>query len=462
MSNTRQLKLGAMVHGVGHGWGEWRHPDAQADASVNFGWYKGQVKLAEAAKFDFVFIADSLHIHEKSSPHYLNRFEPLTILSALAATTENIGLVATVTVSYTEPFQVARQFASLDHISGGRAGWNVVTYWLSGTAENHSKGEHPPHAVRYRIAKEHLSVVKGLWDSWEDDAFARNKQTGEFFTPGKLHALNHQGDFFQVKGPLNIARSKQGQPLIFQAGTSEDGRNFAAEHSDAIFVHAETFDESYAYAQDLKKRATGFGRNADTLSILPGIRPIVGRTPEEVESRYQQAVDLVSIEDAIVALGRPFNDHDFSQYPLDAPFPELGDLGSNSQKGGSDRIKQLAREKNLTLREVALHFSRPHREFVGTPDQVADTIEQWFKGGASDGFIINSLLPDGLKYFTELVVPLLQQRGLFRSEYQGSTLRENFGLDVPVNRYSAERETPSSVAPQAAANAKPTAQEALA
>ncbi|HEX8541817.1 MAG TPA: LLM class flavin-dependent oxidoreductase [Pseudomonas sp.] len=439
MSKQRQLKFGAMVHGVGHGWGEWRHPNALADASVNFGFYKQQAQLAEAAKFDFVFIADSLHIHEKSSPHYLNRFEPLTILSALAATTENIGLVATVTVSYTEPFQVARQISSLDHISGGRAGWNVVTSWLSGTADNFSKAEHPPHAVRYRIAKEHVSVVKGLWDSWEDDAFARNKQTGEFFTPGKLHALNHQGEFFSVKGPLNIARSKQGQPLIFQAGTSEDGRNFAAEYSDAIFVHAETLEESQAYYRDLKKRAVGFGRDPLDLSILPGIRPIVGRDDAEVESRYQQAVELVSIEDAIVALGRPFNDHDFSQYPLDAPFPELGDLGSNSQKGGSDRIKQLAKDEGLTLREVALHFSRPRREFVGTPNQVADAIQTWFEQEAADGFIINSLLPDGLKYFTELVVPVLQERGLFRGDYSGSTLREHFGLQVPVNR-NAQKE----------------------
>nr|WP_180207184.1 LLM class flavin-dependent oxidoreductase [Pseudomonas sp. SbOxS1]NYU07484.1 LLM class flavin-dependent oxidoreductase [Pseudomonas sp. SbOxS1] len=436
MSKQRQLKLGAMVHGVGHGWGEWRHPQARPNASVSFDFYKQQAQLAEAAKFDFVFIADSLHIHEKSSPHYLNRFEPLTILSALAATTQHIGLVATVTVSYTEPFQVARQFASLDHISGGRAGWNVVTSWLSGTADNFGKSEHPPHAVRYRIAKEHVNVVKGLWDSWEDDAFAYDKQSGEFFTPGKLHALEHKGEFFSVKGPLNISRSKQGQPVIFQAGTSEAGRDFAAQNSDAIFVSPEHFEDAHAYYLDLKTRAEGFGRDPQKLSILPGIRPIVGRDASEVESRYQQAVELVTIEDAIVALGRPFNDHDFSQYPLDAPFPELGDLGSNSQKGGSDRIKQLARDEGLTLREVALRFSRPRRDFVGTPEQVADAIQKWFEQGAADGFIINSLLPDGLQYFTELVVPVLQQRGLFRDEYSGDTLRQHLGLQVPVNRHA--------------------------
>ncbi|VVO33898.1 Putative monooxygenase MoxC [Pseudomonas fluorescens] len=440
MSKQRQLKLGAMVHGVGHGWGEWRHPQAQPNASVNFGFYQQQAHLAEAAKFDFVFIADSLHIHAKSSPHYLNRFEPLTILSALAATTHNIGLVATVTVSYTEPFQVARQFASLDHISGGRAGWNVVTSWLSGTADNFGKTEHPPHAVRYRIAKEHVNVVKGLWDSWEDDAFAYDKQSGEFFTPGKLHALEHKGEFFSVKGPLNISRSQQGQPVIFQAGTSEAGRNFAAENSDAIFVSPEGFDDARAYYHDLKKRAADFGRDPLQLSILPGIRPIVGREEAEVQSRYQQAVELVTIEDAIVALGRPFNDHDFSQYPLDEPFPELGDLGSNSQKGGSDRIKQLAKDEGLSLREVALRFSRPRRDFVGTPEQVADALQKWFEEGAADGFIINSLLPDGLQYFTELVVPVLQQRGLFRDEYSGSTLRDNFGLPVPANRHAQTTE----------------------
>jgi FMN-dependent oxidoreductase (nitrilotriacetate monooxygenase family) len=251
-----------------------------------------------------------------------------------------------------------------------------------------------------------------------------------------LHALEHKGEFFSVKGPLNISRSKQGQPVIFQAGTSKAGRNFAAQNSDAIFVSPEGFEDARSYYQDLKTRADGFARDPQKLSILPGIRPIVGRDAAEVESRYQQAVELVTIEDAIVALGRPFNDHDFSQYPLDAPFPELGDLGSNSQKGGSDRIKQLAREGGLTLREVALRFSRPRRDFVGTPEQVADALQKWFEQGAADGFIINSLLPDGLQYFTELVVPVLQQRGLFRDEYSGNTLRDNLGLQVPVNRYA--------------------------
>ena len=437
--SKRQLHLGAMIHGVGHGWGEWRHPDALADASTNFAFYKKEAQTAEAAFFDFAFIADSLHIHAKSSPHYLNRFEPLTVLSALAAVTEHIGLVATITVSYTEPFQVARQLSSLDHISGGRAGWNVVTSWLSGTADNFGKAEHPPHAQRYRIAREHVQVVRGLWDSWEDDAFVRNKASGEFFSRDKLHTLDHQGEFFKVKGPLNIARSRQGQPLIFQAGVSEDGRNFAAQNADAIFASPESFEEAHAYYKDLKARAEGFGRDPQQLFLLPGIRPIVGRDAADAEARYQQAVALVSIEDAIVALGRPFNDYDFSPHDLDAPFPDLGDLGSNSHKGTSDAIKRLAREERLTLRQVALRFSQPNRDFTGTAEQVADAIQHWFENRAADGFIIRSLLPDGLARFTELVVPVLQARGLWRREYSGETLRDNFGLEVPVNRHTRHR-----------------------
>ncbi|CAN7407817.1 LLM class flavin-dependent oxidoreductase [Paenibacillus sp. LjRoot56] len=436
MAKGKKIKLGAMIHGVGGGWEDWKHPDAITDASTNFQFYKHQAQTAEAGKFDFAFIADSVHITEKSSPHYLNRFEPLTILSALATVTKRIGLVATVTVSYSEPFTVARQFASLDLISKGRAGWNVVTSWLSGSANNYSKEEHPPHEKRYRIAQEHVDVVKGLWDSWEDDAFTRNKETGQFFDPAKLHTLNHKGEFFSVQGPLNIARSKQGQPVIFQAGTSEDGRNFASKNADAIFVGHENIEEAKAYYADIKRRAASFGRNPDDVSILPGIRPIIGRTEEEAERKYLETVNLVSIDKAIIALGRPFNDFDFSVYPLDEPFPDLGDLGANSQQGGSAKIKRLAKEHNLTLRQVALRFATPKGNFVGTPEKIADTIQQWVEEGASDGFIIGVGIPGALQDFVELVVPILQERGLYRTEYEHDTLRGHLGLEVPVNRNS--------------------------
>src|ERR1700712_5313777 len=250
--------------------------------STDIDLYKHQAAVAEAAKFDFLFVADSVHINERSSPHYLNRFEPLTILSALGAVTKNIGLVGTLTVSYSEPYTVARQFASLDHLSKGRAGWNVVTSWLSGSAENYGKPEHPPHAVRYGIAAEHLETVRGLWDSWEDDAFVANRQSGKFFEPSKLHALNHKGEHFSVQGPLNIARSRQGQPVIFQAGASEDGRNFASKHADAIFAGGGSSPAAKSYYADGKRRATGFGRDATRLVVLPGLRAIVGRDAAEV------------------------------------------------------------------------------------------------------------------------------------------------------------------------------------
>ncbi len=435
--NSRQLKFGFVLHGVGAGWGDWRHENAVTDASVNFQFYKEQAQLAEQGRFDFLFVADSVHITERSSPHYLNRFEPLTILSALAAVTGKIGLVGTVTASYSEPFTVARQFASLDHISGGRAGWNVVTSWLDGSARNYSKKEHYDHDVRYRLAAEHLDVVQGLWDSWEDDALVRDKATGQFLDPKKLHRLDHKGEFFSVEGPLNISRSRQGQPVIFQAGASEDGKNFAAQHADAIFFHADTLDEAQAYYRDVKARVAAAGRKPEEVFLLPGIRPIVGRTPEEAERKYEELAALVPIENAIAALARPFNDHDFSRYPLDEPFPDLGDLGRNSQQAGSDKIKQHAKAHGLTLREVALWFARPKRTFVGTAEQVADEIERWFVQGGADGFNFFEALPNSsLKDFVELVVPLLQARGIYRTEYGEDTFRGNLGLPFPENRYT--------------------------
>lgn len=354
MAKPKQLKLGALLHGVGGGTSLWRHPDVQSDASINIDGYKRWVQKAEAGKFDLVFIADGLYITEKSIPHFLNRFEPLTLLSALAAVSKHVGLVGTLSTSYSEPFTVARQFASLDMISGGRAGWNVVTSPLEGSALNYGKKEHPDHGKRYRIATEFLEVARGLWDSWEDDAFVRNKETGVFFDPDKMHTLNHVGEFFSVKGPLNIARSKQGQPVIFQAGSSEVGKNYAAKHADSVFTGHETIEDAQAFYQDVKSRAASFGRNPEEVLIFPGISPILGRTPEEAERKYQEVASLVTIENALDYLGRFFEHHDFSQYPLDEPFPELGDLGKNSFQSGTDKIKKDAKEKGLTLRQVAL------------------------------------------------------------------------------------------------------------
>ncbi|MEC0092350.1 LLM class flavin-dependent oxidoreductase [Paenibacillus macquariensis] len=441
MAKQKKLKLGAIIHGVGGNPAAWRHPDVPSDASVNFNYYKEQALLAQAGKFDLVFIADGLYITEKSIPHFLNRFEPITILSALAAVTSNIGLVGTLSTSYSEPFTVARQFSSLDHISGGRAGWNLVTSPLEGSAKNYSKEGHPSHPERYKIADEYLEVTKGLWDSWEDDAFVRDKESGVFFDPEKLHALEHKGEFFSVEGPLNIARSKQGQPVIFQAGSSDDGKDLAGKGADAVFTGHGNIEDAKKFYADVKKKASEYGRSPDEVLIFPGIGPIVGRTEEEAERKYQEIASLVTIENALNYLGRFFEHHDFSQYPLDSQFPDLGDLGANSFRSGTDKIKQDAKENNLTLREVALGALTPRGNFIGTPEKIADLVQQWFEEEAADGFIIATGVPSGLTDFVELVVPILQERGIYRTEYESDTLRGNLGLSIPENRYVKKKVT---------------------
>lgn len=439
MANRKQLKFGALIHGVGGNISAWRHPEVPADASVNFKFYTEQAQTAEAGKFDLVFIADGLYINEKSIPHFLNRFEPITILSALAAVTSKIGLVGTLSSSYSEPFTVARQFGSLDHISGGRAGWNVVTSPLEGSASNFSKTDHPTHDERYKIAEEYLEVTRGLWDSWEDDAFVRDKESGVFFDPSKLHRLDHKGEYFSVQGPLNIARSKQGHPVIFQAGSSESGKKLAGKAADAVFTGHDNIEDAKAFYKDVKDRTVAEGRSVDDIVILPGIGPIIGRTEEEAERKYQELAELVTIENALNYLGRFFEHHDFSQYPLDEQFPELGDLGQNSFRSGTDKIKKVAKEKNFTLRQVALQSATPRPQFIGTPEKIADLIEEWHEEGAADGFIIHSSIPSGLNDFVELVVPILQERGIYRTDYESDTLRGNLGLQIPTNRYTKEK-----------------------
>ncbi|MED4782387.1 LLM class flavin-dependent oxidoreductase [Brevibacillus choshinensis] len=441
MANSRQIKFGAFIHGVGGHIAGWRHPLAQPDASIDFGFYSSQAQKAETGKFDFVFIADGLFINEKSIPHFLNRFEPLTILSALAAVTSRIGLVGTVSTSYSEPFTVSRQLSSLDHISQGRAGWNVVTSPLEGSALNFNKtiDEHPDHAKRYRIATEYLEVAKGLWDSWEDDAFVRDKESGVFFDPKKMHALNHKGEFFSVQGPLNISRSKQGQPVIFQAGASEDGKSFAATWADAIFTGHLTLSDAQQFYEDVKNRAVAAGRNPDEVIIMPGIAPIIGRTEVEAEKKYQELANLVSIEQALAYLGRYYDHHDFSVYELDEPFPDLGDVGKNSFQSTTERIKRDAEKGNLTLRQVALQETTPRPLFMGTAEKVADLVQEWFVERGADGFIISSSIPNALNDFVDHVVPLLQERGFFRTEYEADTLRGNLGLSVPSNRYTTKK-----------------------
>lgn len=442
MAKRQQLKLGTMIHGVGEKISDWRHPGIPSDASVSFDFYKEQAQVSERGKFDFIFIADALYINEKSNPHYLNRFEPLTILSALAATTSKIGLVGTLSTTYSEPFSAARQFASLDMISGGRAGWNAVTSGLEKTALNFSKKveEHPNHADRYQMAYEFVEVMKGLWNSWEEDAFIRNKESGEFFNPDKLHTLNHKGEFFNVQGPLNIGRSPQGQPVIFQAGSSEDGKAFSAREADVVFAIMPTIEEAIRYYQDIKQKTIACGRNAEEIVVVQGISPIIGKTEEEAERKYEELASLVTIEQALAFLGRHFEHHDFTQYPLDEPFPDLGNLGENSFKSDTDRIKKIARKENLTLRQVALREATPRTPFLGTPEQVADLVQEWYEREAVDGFMIIANLPSELTTFVDFVVPILQERGTFREAYEGNTLREHLGLGFRESESGTEKQ----------------------
>jgi len=433
---NRQLKLGAILSGVGTGQNDWRHPDLPGDASINIDWFIQAAQRAEAAKFDLVFIVDSPYITPDTAPHFLNRLEPLTLLSALAVATRRIGLAGTLTTSFTEPFNVARQFGSLDLISRGRAGWNVVTTGLEGAARNYGREEHFDHTLRYRRAKEHLEVVQGLWDSYEDDAFPRDKAAGVFLDKSKLHALNHHGEFFSVAGPLNISRSRQGQPVIFQAGESDDGRQFGAEIAEGIYTNAEGLEQAQDYYADVKGRARALGRNPDHIVIFPGLIPIIADTDEEAAAIADDRVGALDLNKALVQLGRPFNYHDFSQYPLDEPFPDLDHIGLNGYRGHADRIKRIARAEQLTLRQTAWRFAARRSPFVGSPKTVADAIEQWFREGAADGFLFRVTNPVEFETFLQRVVPLLQERGLFRTEYEHETLRGHLGLPTPPNRYT--------------------------
>ena len=447
MSNPSNIPFGIMLHGAGGHMNSWKHPSSPVDASVNLDYYVRQARKAEANGIAFAFVADGLYINEKSIPHFLNRFEPLTILSALATQTYKIGLAGTVSTSYSDPFTIARQFASLDLISQGRAGWNVVTTPLEGSAKNYSRA-HPEHALRYEIADEYLEVTQGLWDSWDDNAFPRDRETGQFFDREKLHTLDHKGRFFQVAGPLNIQRSPQGQPVIFQAGSSDAGIALAGKYADAVFTHSPSLEETRTFTQQVKTSAIAHGRSASDVKIFPGIAPIVGATVEEAEEKYRIIRDLLTIEEALAYLCRFFDHHDFSQYPLDEPFPDLGDIGKNSFRSTTDRIKADAKAKGQSLRDVALAVATPKPNFIGTGEQIADEIIRWIDAGASDGFILGfSVNAEGLEDFVTHVVPVLEARGRYSRDLLGSTLRDHLGLPRKESRYAAPVQTlPQKVA----------------
>ena len=449
MSTKGQMRLGAFFNPTGHHVASWRHPGAQADAGINFKHYIEVAQTAERGKFDMIFLADNLAVRAAKmeaisrSAQYIANFEPITLISALAAVTSRIGLTCTASTSYNEPFHVARKFASLDHISGGRAGWNLVTSGQSVEARNFGRDFHFGHAERYQRANEFAEVVVALWDSWDDDAFMRDKASGRFFDPEKMHFLNHVGKHFKVKGPLNIPRPPQGRPVIVQAGTSDDGMDVAARFAEVIFSANLTIDTCQKYFKEVKTRAHDkFGRNPDHLKVMPGLSPYVGRTAEEAKEKYDYQNSLMHPIVAREILSTVLGGVDLTPYNFDGPLPDNLPMSEGSQSTFK-YVTDLAKKDNLTMRQIAqvVAGARAKLVMVGSPKQLADQMEQWYVEEAADGFnIMPPYLPGALDDFVELVIPELQRRGLFRTEYTGRTLREHLGLPRPPSRY-AQRST---------------------
>lgn len=431
-TQKRELHLNAFVHGTGHHEASWRHPDVNPLAEQDIAHYLSIAKTAERGRLDSLFLADGLAISSNIRYNAYSSFEPLTLLSALATATERIGLIATASTTYNQPYSLARAFASVDRISGGRAGWNIVTSAGQGEAKNFNLADRPAHALRYERAHEFLDTAKALWDSWADDAVVADQATGIYSDPDKIHEINHQGKHFQVRGPLNLPRPVQGHPLLVQAGSSEAGKEFAARHAEAVFTAHLSVESAREFYADLKGRLAAFGRFPQELLILPGISAYIGDTKEEAQEKYDFLNSLANPEYGVQQLSQQL-DFDLSGYPLDGELPELP-AGTDGAQSRKKLIVDVARKESLTIRALTakLAGARGHFTFIGTPAQVADEIELWFTTGAADGFnIMPPTFPAGLDDFVDKVVPLLQERGLFRTEYTGQTLREHYGLARP-------------------------------
>jgi len=439
MESSRRLHLGAFMRPVSIHTGAWRHPGAYPDANFNFGHLRDFARRLEAAKFDAFFMADHLAVLNMpvdalKRSHTVTSFEPFTLLSALAGATERIGLVATASTTFDEPYHIARRFASLDHISSGRAGWNIVTTANPDAALNFGYESQMDHDARYVRAREFYDVVTGLWDSFADDAFVRDVDSGIYFDPARMHVLDHKGPSLSVRGPLNIARPVQGWPVIVQAGSSEPGRQLAAETAEVIFGASGSLEIGKRFYADIKQRMLKIGRDPGSLKILPAAFVVVGDTVEEARERRAFLDGLVHYESGIGSLNSML-DYDVSGFDPDGPLPEIPE--TNASKSQRERLVDLARTGNLTIRQLAQKAgSYAGLAFVGTPASIADEMEQWLVEEGSDGFnVMFPWLPGGLDDFVDRVVPELQRRGIFRKEYEGTTLRDHLGLARPANRF---------------------------
>ena len=436
---ARQLRLGAFMRPASIHTGAWRYPGAWPDANFNFAHLKHLAQRLESARFDAFFMADHLAVlnmpvEALKRSHTVTSFEPFTLLSALAAVTEHIGLVATASTTFDSPYHVARRFASLDHLSDGRAGWNIVTTSNPDAALNFGLDDHMGHDERYRRAREFYDVVTGLWDSWADDAFIREVESGLYFDPARLHVLGHKGEHLSVRGPLNIARPVQGWPVIVQAGSSEPGRQLAAETAEAVFTAPPNLAEGRRFYADVKGRMAKLGRDRDHMKILPAAFVVVGDSMEEARAKRARLDSLVHYDSAVASLSIALG-HDVSGFDPDGRLPPIPE--TNASKSGRERVLQLAESEGLTVRQLAQRLGGyAGLAFVGTPASIADEMAEWLESEGSDGFnVMFPYLPGGLDDFVDKVVPVLQERGLFRCEYEGRTLRENLGLPRPENRF---------------------------
>jgi alkanesulfonate monooxygenase len=439
MSGSRQLKLGAFMRPVSIHTGAWRYPGALPNANFNFPALKQFIQKLEQSKFDAFFMADHLAvlnmpINALKRSHTVTSFEPFTLLSALASVTEHIGLVATASTTYDQPYHIARRFASLDHISGGRAGWNIVTTANPDAALNFGLEEEIEHDERYVRAREFYEVVTGLWDSFADDAFIQDVESGIYLDSEKIHILNHKGKYLSVRGPLNIARPVQGWPVIVQAGASNAGRQLAAATAEVVFASASNLEIGKAFYADIKGRVQALGRDPDSIKILPGALVVVGETVAEAHAKRVHLDSLVHYDSGIASLNSALG-YDVSGFDPDGLLPEIPP--TNAGHTSRERIIALAQRENLTIRQLAQRVgSYGGLAFVGTPQAIADEMEQWLIEEGSDGFnIMFPFLPEGLNDFVDKVIPELQRRGIFRQEYEGKTLRENLGLVRPANRF---------------------------
>ncbi|MGW5050402.1 LLM class flavin-dependent oxidoreductase [Actinokineospora sp. NPDC004072] len=434
----RQLHLNAFLMGVGHHEAAWRHPRTDPAALGDVRHYQDLARTAERGGFDSVFLADGVQIWGDVEHTAAQVFEPLTLLTAMAAVTSRIGLIATVSTSYSEPYNLARWFASLDHISGGRAGWNIVTTAGDRAAQNFSRDGAADHAERYERADEFLRVVTALWDSWADDALVVDPASGRYADPDLVRDIDHRGRFFQVRGPLNSPRPPQGHPLLVQAGSSADGKAFAARWAEAVFTAHQTLESAQAFYADLKGRLAAHGRSAESLKVLPGIVPVLGSTEREAKQLADELDELIVPARAVRQLSEMIG-VDLTGHPLDQPLPPLPPVAAiNGAQSRFALVRDLVERERPTLRALLsrLGGGRGHQVVAGTPEQIADHIQRWFTDGAADGFnIMAPLLPSGLAEFVDTVIPELRSRGLFRADYSGTTLRDHYGLPKPAGAF---------------------------